>query len=98
MLYVVKAIQGAGLGCVAVRPVDPGELLQSEEPGLLLHPGDQQHLHRVLQAFREMTQIQQAFDGILSNEIMSLITFFGSILPNFLSKFSNQYLEWFKDN
>ena len=66
--YVVKEVEGAGLGCVAVRPVDPGELLQSEEPGLLLHPGDQQHLCRVLQAFRNMTLLQQGIDGILSNE------------------------------
>ena len=60
MLYCERELEGRGVGCVAVRTTEPGEVVVSEEPTLFLKSdGKQDYLPSVMAAFSNMTEQQQ---------------------------------------
>ena len=39
-MYQEVLLEGRGVGCVATRDIEEGELILSEEPALLIGPGE----------------------------------------------------------
>eukprot|EP00092_Neocalanus_flemingeri_P002902 GFUD01003104.1.p1 GENE.GFUD01003104.1~~GFUD01003104.1.p1 ORF type:complete len:240 (-),score=65.47 GFUD01003104.1:111-830(-) len=69
MLYSERHIPVKGVGCIARTDIQPGQLLVSEEPALVLQPQDKRnYLNSVLNAFQNMSETQQAGYLALSNK------------------------------
>jgi hypothetical protein len=58
-MYAERAVPGAGLGCLALRPVLPGELVLREAPQLVVGQGAGSVLLRTIRAFSNMTAEDQ---------------------------------------